>query len=104
MIAEPGFPRIKFPVAPEPPEEDEREELPNRTLHSLYVKGENRYVIDCISLSCKTILQFSNAELGDVFFERKSELFIRSTKPVEDDYMKFLKRAVQQWKNQFAHL
>lgn len=97
------YPKTKMAEPPAPPVEEERKEQPNRTLTSLYIKGEQKYYIDCTSLNNKTTMQFSNPELGHAFFHRASGTFIRSSKPIDEHYFKYLQRAMLQWKTQFPH-
>lgn len=103
MIEVLNHPKTKLIDPPLAPAPIKRKYNPKRKLTSLYVREDNRYEIDCISLNNWTVMQFSHPYLGDVFFERETAEFIQSTKPVDEHYFKHLKRAINQWKSQFSN-
>jgi hypothetical protein len=88
-------------VPPPPSKTAQRREGSNRTLTSIYNAGDKQHIIDCTSSPCFTKCHFSNAELGEVIFDRPTEIFLASTKAISTDYLNYLKRAIRQWKQSF---
>ena len=93
----------RFSVPPPPVQPIKRREHSNRSLTGLYRTGDKQYLIDCSSSPCATKCHFSNTELGEVIFDRTTEVLLATTKPVSNEYLTYLKRAIRQWKQQFGH-
>lgn len=79
-----------------------RNEHPEKRLTALYVRDNRNYEIECKNSPCRTKCHFLSSEFGEAIFDRESETFIASTKPIDDHYFKRLKIAVRQWKIQFS--
>ena len=72
-----------------------------RTLTVLYIKDGIKYYIDCKHSLCKTKYVFQEPELGIAYFDKETEKFIGSSLPIEEDYLRCLKRAIKSWKRFF---
>lgn len=80
----------------------EIDEHPERRLTGIFRRDGHYYEIACTSSSCKTKCHFSHPFFGEAVFDRKSETLLTSTRPIDDDYLLFLTRAVVIWKRSFS--
>lgn len=78
-------------------------EYPKRTLTGIFRRDGQYYEINCINSPCKTKCHFFHPNFGEAVFDRNSETLISTSKPLEDDYLLFLKRAVIIWKMGFPN-
>ena len=56
------------------------------------------YQVECKSSLDKKQCQFINKQLGIAVFEREAETLLHSTKPLQNDYLRFLKKSIKSWK------
>lgn len=77
--------------------------MATETLFAWYKLDDEVFQIRLYISSCKNLYCFFNSKLGEVRFDRKSELLHSVTRPVTVHYKHFLSAVVQQWKYQFPH-
>jgi len=76
----------------------------DKTLTVLYIDGHLKYHVDCKSSACKTRYMFNGDDLGIAVFDKETEAYLGSSKPINKKYFLFLKRSVQIWKKHFSHI
>jgi hypothetical protein len=90
-----------IPAPPPPPEDSGKNDGSGKRLTAYYLKDHEEYEIDCSYSPCRTRCHFSSDVFGEVIFEHETEVFLASTRLLDDDYLAFLRRVIRQWKQQF---
>jgi hypothetical protein len=76
----------------------------DKILTMSYDDGEIKYKVHCKSSICNMNYIFNGNDLGIAVFDKETELFMDSTKPINSKYFLFLKRSIKIWKKHFSHI
>ncbi len=75
----------------------------NRTLSFQYKDDDVVYLVDCKTSSCNNKYVFTSDEYGITIFDKLTEMYLGSSKPMNEKYFLFLKRSLLAWKKHFSH-
>lgn len=84
-----------------PPADEHKREPNGRELTALYSYNGEPVYVSCSYSACRTKCVFSSSEFGEAMFDRWNKLFLSSTRAIEEDYIRFLGRTLNQWEKQF---
>jgi hypothetical protein len=96
----PSFNDTDIPVLP--PVAYEGGESNGHELRALYIYNHPCQTnVSCTYSACRNKCVFSASEFGEAMFERWSKQFLSSIRPIDQDYMEFLKGTLHKWGKQF---
>ena len=90
-----------IPAPPPPPEASGKNDGSGKRLTAYYLKDHAEYEIDCSYSPSRTRCHFSSDVFGEAIFDHETEVFLASSKLIDDDYLAYLRRVIRQWKQQF---
>lgn len=75
----------------------------NRTLSFQFKDEGVMYLVDCKTSLCNNKYVFTSDEYGITKFDKLTEMYLGSSKPMNEKYFLFLKRSLLAWKKHFNH-
>lgn len=87
-----------------PPVKSESLNSGNGKLYCFFKRDGKFYQVACKSSLDKTLCKYIHKEFGTAVLDRATETFLHSTKPLEEDYLLFLKRNIKGWKEFYPYI